>query len=359
MDETDAVACDHVAFDLLVDGEYRKEVEVKALIHPDGATMWHFRRVTAIFLNRAKPEKVGVLIRRDLQPWVGMAQELFGPGFYTASEASTIFHNRAHDDHEDQEWCLTTHGMLSLLMWCSVHRRMLDERKLCEGAYVGFLRRTLGLDAVLDAVYADCMEEACQHCDADVSDVPPHACRCFRKALSVLGPRTDDTSWPSVALFVAHLVKGSAGANGCKATLFYFGAIVCGLATRVDAFMKGAKLQTDPLRCRHTPTGPRKLRRIDRDVKERAAAAVASGAASSVPALFKSLADRRGQNAHNWVADRLQLEVAKTRLTWGGGGTLVVVTDDSRFDHPSENTALYCVWHPASYTGAWGLIQVT
>lgn len=129
------------------------------------------------------------------------------------------------------------------------------------------------------------------------------------------------------------------------------------VATHIDQVVQErASFTEDPLQS-DAPSGPKRLKRVDEDVKMAAFDAVQGGRATSLPIFLRALADKRRSNANHWGDQMAMLELVKTRLCWMTGGVLSIACDDSRFSNPSEETMVFSVWHSSSGTGSWGIPQ--
>lgn len=208
-----------------LEGGEVKDFELKARRFSDGGALWELRRVLPIFIHRKACDiVVGKLLKRDLAPWIAWTVDLYGEHQYYSSHRAAASSPGQHSEGEytEQEWTISSLGLVSLLVWGMQCRRSVLERRSCETAFLGMLRSLLGMNEASEVIFLNMPDEAGDHCRKGAAEGGPCECSVAFNHTSALGDG-ETMSWEKVGRRLSLMASTS---DSCAAMRFWLGFVL-------------------------------------------------------------------------------------------------------------------------------------
>jgi hypothetical protein len=251
-----------------------------------------------------------------------------------------------------QEWSISTLGLLQLLLVWALNKKTLASRILAKCVMTSWL-------AVFIEPLAAALHAACQGCQAAAS----HLCQLGRDAdglcMHMRGILADAcASGPDLdAVQLTELLcKLFSISQSCTSTVAWYRQLMSTLSATIDTNVHGGRLDVtaDITRHRIGPSG--RKRRLDEDACLQTALGLnhshpcssAAGRHNGVATSTASSFDRRGLVAYMLAAPG----------HFEGVRHLCITTDGSRVGQPAEETNVYAAWSPDCSRSAWLAPQV-
>lgn len=250
------------------------------------------------------------------------------------------------------EACVTSLGVLIILLRWSVERRRLAERSLAFGHLVSLLRCTLGPtmsgervsfmvpQAVRDACRSGCCDEGdshslCRH----LLDIAP-------KLAVLAGEASSEAQRSSHCMHSLLIAKGH-----CKSVASWLPAELARVAALLDEHVGKDGCSVDPLKCSHT-YGKRK--RIDEDFKRAVSVKVVQkGMAASGAQWARAQEDLHVDAARRFDNQSLREEQAAGMLNMANGRIFSLAMDGSRLGEPAKEHFVSLLWCHDTGKSVW------
>lgn len=352
---------------VLEDGGQRTSMELKAWVADEAPAIWEVRRILIMLMPRRGGFKVGAVLRRDLAPFrEQLALIGFDPEQHIAPSTRAVRHgfNRSDSNVRDDaiaddikdEWSCSTPALLLLLLWWTVNRKMVREKKLGASILVAFIKSLAAAAALTEIVDIDISYiEADARALCAMEPVSADWCCHTSSYATALKPSAHGCIW---GFTVAALHKMFGLALQCKAMELALQRIVRRIAVAVDSGIIRGDWNHDPLRADAILRGVKRNLRIDEDYKRAALRASSSGRASSSRVLMRALGDVDPSLCLYWSKAELSSVVVCGWMTFSNIRTLCIAPDASRFGNPAEDTLAIPIYSPDCDFGHWCPLQV-
>lgn len=315
---------------------------------------WELRRlVLGLIGDHLKVFRLHRIVKNQREAWHSFCQ-LFDRNLEDIVLPSS--RAAAHGEAEDylngmvqDEWTLTTSGLVITLLFWSAKRHRVEERGRSSGMLLAFLLQ-MRLGDVEAAVLEDRVALSATFCRCE--PLQDGFCTHLAEVLAARSRGKVDSA-SSIARLARNLTARAEVCLACKAMLV---SLVEKVARRIVQSLRDPEAHPmDLLKMSHVAFNKRKLR-ADHDYKEYIVVEQVKKRRTHLGRQgLRAAEEFDPQSASGWERERLKSYMAAGWRAFGSDQASVffVTEDASRVGQPPEETQIYTLWHGSSMKGAY------